>query len=307
MEPQVTDANEALFRTHHPSLGFEPVVFILTQKHSRHRFWVIYPCANQPTGEYTHAGGMEIHIQPFFHSPFDRITTFPDFQPDPISRYLDTREFLTSEDIRIIRRHFPGAFGIQILRCETALLLFHSSEEIYESWSRSGYHLTLGGLQVGWIVPNLEPSTPRVHCGHAISMTPAPSSTTASPETPGPSGVPGPSDALERGGVHGCLGLKIELQEGQRAITTVTHAFVNANAKQGAFRRKLTFAYMKAREAIQRFSTPLRNLSIAAEVSRDPSNKDAADPKHQTPVGRRVYLAGTKQQVSVTVNLIFSN
>jgi hypothetical protein len=100
-------------------------------------------------------------------------------------------------------------------------------------------------------------------------MTPAPSSTAASPKTPGP------SDALERGGVHGCLGLKIELQGGKRAITTVTHAFVNANAKQGAFRRKLTFTYMKAREAIQRFSTPLRNLSIAAEVSRDPSNKDA--------------------------------
>jgi hypothetical protein len=78
----------------------------------------------------------------------------------------------------------------------------------------------------------------------------------------------------------------------------------NSNAKQGAFRRKLTFAYMKAREAIQRFSTPLRNLSIAAEVSGGPSNKDATnnateDPKHQTPVGRRVYLAGTKQQVRV--------
>lgn len=288
------------------------MVFILTQKHSGHRFWVIYPCANQPTGEYTHAGGMEIHIQPFFQSPFDEITTFPDFQPDPISRYLDTREFLTSEDIRIIRRHFPGAFGIQILRCEAALLLFHSSEEICESWRRSGYYLTLGGLQVGWIVLNLEPSTPRVHSGHTISMTPAQSSTAASPETPGPSGVPAPSDALDMGGVHGCLGLKIELHGGKRAITTVTHAFVhsNANAKQGAFRRKLTFAYMQAREAIQRFSTPLRNLSIAAEVAHDPSNKDATnnateDPKHQTPVGRRLYLAGTKQQVSVTDNLIF--
>jgi hypothetical protein len=97
------------------------------------------------------------------------------------------------------------------------------------------------------------------------------------------------------GGVHGCLGLKIELQGGKRAITTVTHTFVNANAKQGAFRRKLTFAYMKAREAIQRFSTPLQNLSIAAEVSRDPSNKDAtrnatADPKHQTLVGHISYM-----------------
>lgn len=103
---------------------FEPVVFILIQKHSGHRFWVIYPCANQPKEtEYTHAGGIEIHILPFFQSSFDEITTFPDFQPDAISRYLDTREFLTSEDIRIIRHHFPGAFGMQILRCEVALLL----------------------------------------------------------------------------------------------------------------------------------------------------------------------------------------
>jgi hypothetical protein len=149
---------------------------------------------------------------------------------------------------------------VQILRCEVALLLFHSSEEIQQSWQRSGYYLTLGGLQVGWMVLKLEPSTPTLHSGRTVSMAPTPSDITTSE-------IRGPSNPSELSEVHGCLGLKIELPGGETAIATVTHAFVYSNAKQGALRRKLTFAYMKAKAAIQRFSTPLRSLSIAAEVS----------------------------------------
>lgn len=69
LESTVTPTNEALIRTHHPSLSHISTVYAVTEG-SRNCMWVVfYTCFVHNHIKATHAGGREIQIVPRLERP----------------------------------------------------------------------------------------------------------------------------------------------------------------------------------------------------------------------------------------------
>jgi hypothetical protein len=64
----VTSENESLFRTYHPSLASQSEAYALKERHTARSIRVVI--LTQESGLIgAHAGGREIHVQPYFESP----------------------------------------------------------------------------------------------------------------------------------------------------------------------------------------------------------------------------------------------
>jgi hypothetical protein len=104
VEPTVTCSNEQLVRTYHPFLSQVDDVWALKVPDEK-CIWIVAPGAHATLVMSTHAGGREIH----FHSVgiMERTTTmWPRWQGDPIRAALNSRRFLSQDDLNILREMF---------------------------------------------------------------------------------------------------------------------------------------------------------------------------------------------------------
>jgi hypothetical protein len=147
----------------------------------------------------THAGGREIHVKPLYINP-----VFPDYISqgiyDPINRELNPRRFLTAGDLNNIRNLYTQVVGARVLICGIVVLLFKSLYDMRLAWN-TGIVESIGSLKVLYDVAE-HTETRAEHWSYAVSGNP------------------------DNFNCSVCLGLRLKLPNGQEAITTVTHGFV---------------------------------------------------------------------------------
>jgi len=257
-------------------------VFILHQKYTSKRYWVILCVQSRPL-QHTHVGGMEILIQPWFRSTMGERDTFQ-ARPDPIHEYIDTTKFLTLGHTGIVREYWPEAVGIRILRCECAIVLFPDRSSLERAWWNSQV-CSFGGLELGFALMEMKSST-------------LPSATLVMVETGDQVG-----DATNPRLMMACIGLKLRLpgghtdSAGQVVLTTVTHGFV----KEPMHLEKwigpwLKNHYVKIRSSIQRFLPKPLPQMVEVQICE---TKRANARNSRGPLGKVIALAATSQVVSL--------
>ncbi|ODM19119.1 hypothetical protein SI65_05736 [Aspergillus cristatus] len=156
-EEYVSPKNEQLIRTHHPALANQPYVSVKRDSFGE-LMWVVWE-TNNTTITPTHIAGRELHIVPRFLAPEVAGGCWPGraILPDPISRRINPRRCLLTQDLNAIRNKFPHAIGIRILISGFALLVYHNVHDMNADWDR-GVPKSIGGLTVGYIIKKLNPS-----------------------------------------------------------------------------------------------------------------------------------------------------
>lgn len=204
----------------------------------------------------------DVHVVPFHNSPvlaggswFDRA-----YRPDPISRNINPRRYLRPADITTVRRAFPSSIGIRILISRFALIVYQNTDQMYEDWN-TGVPETLGGLTLGYILEDFEPSTITL----ASEMS---TSTSANNFT----------DVA-------ALGLRLRMPDGRECVTTATHAFIHYKRKSPMKRFFSHWARM-ARNSLESFQHPATPICQPAQIL-------TAAAKSHNVLGRKVWAAGT--------------
>jgi len=265
LEPIVTRQNERLFRTHHRSLKIASSVAIRFDVHLRKEIWVGQFWTAAPAD--THAGGMEIHQLPPFRYP-DYAVMLPLMSLFPY--LLNPRRLLTAEELNKLRLMYPHACGVQLLIGGQLVILFKTESDMRASWSR-GLCSEIGGLQVVYNVLDCQPSHDPVVPGAVVQNFPA-----------------DPKDPL----AWVCLGLKVKMQDGRDAITTVTHGFVKLPKKGEKRWRAITASYFDHIKAkLRNFQTPRRETVIPA-VARSSSMSP-----YNSPIGKIVTLFRSNKKI----------
>ncbi|KAJ5102462.1 hypothetical protein N7532_002991 [Penicillium argentinense] len=259
---EVVPQNERFLRTFHPALRSEPSVFILHQKYTNKRYWVILCIRGRPL-LHTHVGGLEILIQPWFRSTMGERVTFQ-AHPDPIDEFIDTTKFLTPVHINIAREYWPEAVGIRILRC-----------------------LLIRGLELGFALMEMNPST-------------LPSATLAMVETGDQvRDAANPKLMMACIGLKLRLPGGQTNSACQEVLTTVTHGFVKEPVHlENWIGPWLKQHYVKIRSSIRRFlPAPLPQI-VEVQICETKRSNRLANPRNSSgPLGRVIALAATGQIV----------
>ena len=266
LEPKVTDSNKELFRTHHPSLSQQTVVYWTKGSWGR-SIWVV-----EIDGHHvgTHAGGIGIHLIPRgFTQELKcmRPNIWPtNYQEDPIPETLDPRKFLAPTHLNILREMFPTSIGARVFVSGFIVLLFKDHAAIKKSWTQDGISHVFGNLRVCYDVLENIPTNQRICSGAKISA-----------ETD-------PSNALA------ALGLKLRLPQGYEAITVPTHAFVASRPIRWTPFLRISSWYTAIKTKLSRFA-PIHGVSIPAIGH----TRDRLD--QNSPLGRVVTLVHSLHQV----------
>lgn len=81
----------------------------------------------------THAAARETHLLPSFEIPIARPA-----RPAPLTRQINSRRLLRSEDFHRISILFPGSVGVGVLICNFIIILFDSESGGLFGVGRSG-------------------------------------------------------------------------------------------------------------------------------------------------------------------------
>ena len=242
----------------------------MTEKDGR-TIWVITPKADISC---THAGGREIHIIPYYQRPL-QTQMYAVGRTDPVSGVINTRRFLSEEDLNIARQAFPSAVGMRVYFSSFAIVLFRSQNDLDKSWRNDQLVTEFGGLRLGYDVIDTHTMTVESKdVKHEISV--------GKPVARLPDWL----------GSSASLGLKLRLSSGICCITVPTHAFVKLpkQIKSQAMLR-LVNQLARVKLAMRRFSPGRSEPTPAIGTSR----------KHLTnsPLGRVVWIAGESIKVCV--------
>ncbi|KAK2874954.1 hypothetical protein FQN49_001928 [Arthroderma sp. PD_2] len=273
LEPTVTAENEALFRTHHPSLASASWVMAVRLRRSEPYIWVVVLQPDTDTSLIdTHAGDREIHFRPAFLSPFlgnPRMNT----PAGPSRLPVNVRRMLTAKDLNDIRLYWPKSIGIRILISGLALLIYANESDVSHDIARCPTQF--GDLELGYVLQNHVPtaeaaaagdsttvgaSQPAVESGHAVSLA---------------AGAP-PSTAL---------GLRLRLKSGVEAITVATHGFVSDS--RASPMEYLSYWMNSTKKSLSRF--------LPFMASRDLTSDDEVRETitYRSPLGKTVWLSNT--------------
>lgn len=147
----------------------------------------------------------------------------PISRPDPLTRRINSRRLLRSEDLRRISTYFPGSVGVRVLICNFVIISFNSQRAMHVCWGL-GEVETVGGLRVRYSLldyeltshPVIGPNQLAVGTGHSVADR---------------------ADTIES---QECLGLRLRLPSGQETITVTTHAFVQYSVTKSPIRLRLS-------------------------------------------------------------------
>lgn len=255
----VTPGNEIMIRSLHRSLQACGEVFVHEQ--SGKTMWLVSPTNNSTPLRDTHAAGREIHIFPKFELPPPDLR----FREDPVCRTIFCRGLLSDEDMRIIREYFPGSVGARVLICGFLVILFDNKKALKKSWEQ-GVVNYVGSLAVKYAIRD---------CMTACDVTP---SRNASINRPG--GL----------GENSCLGLRLRLENGIEAITTVTHSFVGFPDGPTATRARFLDWTGAIRSALAKFCLSRKTDSTPALAQRERRRRN-------TSLGAEVWMDGMSDKV----------
>ncbi|CAG8939211.1 unnamed protein product [Penicillium salamii] len=268
--------NEQFVRTHHPSLSSQEGVRVSESAFGEPVWLVLSPLA---ASQSVYAGGRPIHYFPgdyaidTSYGPFGPlIPRTPEKYNEHFDRYINPRRFLTPADLDSLRELFPEAVGVHLLIAGFLVILFEEERHVLDACN-TVWPLELAGLQVCFQLTHLSFTTAPVESGNILKET----------------------SKQGNNAFAGCLGLKLKLQNGSTAVTTVTHGFVrNSNPSPSRFDTGLrVFAMMvdQMKQKMRRF-LPFkageydRALVMAKET-----------PTDNTPVGKQVSLAVSNRTI----------
>ncbi|CAG8903156.1 unnamed protein product [Penicillium egyptiacum] len=265
LEPNVTNANQQLIRTHHPFLSYLHLVWMVQESNDKW-IWVIAPDSVPKIAIGTHAGGLEIHVQPWGHME-RTIVIWPKLQPDPLNAILNPRKFLSQDDLHLLQEMFPCALGVRVFISGFIVILFKSRSDIKDSWLHDGFADSFGCLRLRYDILQDEPIRTVIPRGAAITTR---------------------SDCIDG---YAALGLKLRFPTGQEAITVPTHAFVTLRAMLPMPLLRMSDWYQKIKRKMARYLPIRRNSSVPA----------VGTARHRTvgtsPLGKNVFLVGESQQI----------
>ncbi|KAJ5782257.1 hypothetical protein N7457_004031 [Penicillium paradoxum] len=265
IEPKVTDTNQRLLRTHHPSLSQLDSVYLVEE--SEHKWiWVVSPGFDETRSIGAYAGGLEIHLKPT--GLMERTTTmWPKYQSDPIPAILNPRKFLSRHHLHLLREMFPTSLGARVFISGFIVILFKSRADMENSWLQDGPASTFGTLRLRYDILEDTPTRTMVSKGAAIAARP---------------------DCVE---AYAALGLKIRFPGGQEAITVPTHAFITLRSIRSAPLLRIADWYGHIKMKLARYSPIKSGLSMRAIGSA------RRHPMGNSPLGQQVFLAGDSKQI----------
>lgn len=154
-----------------------------------------------------YAGGRPIHYYPGDYKqekPYSPLTPrSPEKYNQHFDRYINPRRFLTPADLDSLRELFPEAICVHLLIAGFLIILFGEEQHVLDAYDNVS-PVELAGLRVCFQLTHYNFTTAPVESGNTLKET----------------------SKKENNAFAGCLGLKLELQDGSTAITTVTHGFV---------------------------------------------------------------------------------
>lgn len=267
----INKENEQFVRTHHPSLSSQEDVFV-SESVFGEPVWLV--CSPLAASQSVYAGGRPIHYYPgdyTLETSYDLITPrSPEKYNQHFDRFINPRRFLTPADLDSLRELFPEAVGVHLLIAGFLIILFEEKRHVHDAYN-DVWPLELAGLQVFFHLTHYSFTTAPVESGNILKET----------------------FNQKNNAFAGCLGLKLKLQNGYTAVTTVSHGFVR-NPNPSMFDKGLQVCEMivdQMKQTLRRF-LPFRAgehdraLVMAKETLTD-----------NNPVGKQVLLAVSNRTV----------
>lgn len=263
--------NEQFVRDHHPSLSSQASVFV-AESVSGEPVWLI----GSPliASQSVYAGGRPIHYFPgdhFLDIPSGILTPrSPDKYNEHFDRYINPRRFLTPADLDSLRELFPEAVGVHVLIAGFLIILFADKRHVHDAYSEV-WPLELAGLRVFFHLTDYSFTTAPVESGTVLKET----------------------SEQRINDSAGCLGLKLRLQNGSTAVTSVTHGFVRLPGPGRFGNRLRVFDTLvdKAKRKLQQF------LPFKAGEDDRALVMTKETPTDNNPVGKQVSLASSNRMV----------
>ncbi|KAJ5765130.1 hypothetical protein N7520_004689 [Penicillium odoratum] len=261
------DENEMFVRSCHPSLCSQGTVMV-SESSFGEPVWLVLSPITAP--EKIYAGGRAIHYYPAHHSEFIPWLLSPRSTAGYnryFDRYINPRRFLRATDLNSLRELFPAAIGATVLIAGFLIILFDDMQHVRNAYTEI-YPLELAGMLVYFDVARDELSTTPVEYGLDTDTRIGEENTRA-----------------------GCIGLKVRLQDGTEAITTVTHGFVNCPGTSLATTMLNVVRQMldKAKKTLVRY--------LPARIAEDNRFITYSGVLTNNPIGREVLIAASHHRI----------
>lgn len=261
-------------RSRHPTLSSRERVWVSTSSFGEPVWLIDSPITGS---ESVYAGGRPIHYFPgdyFEYIPTGILTPrSPDKFNQHFDRYINPRRFLRPADLDSLRELFPEAVGVEVMIAGFMIILFENVQHLQDAY-REVWPLELAGLRVFFDIVRYSFTTAPIESGLGVS-------------------------ADTSGTRAGCLGLKVQLQNGCTAITTVTHGFVHCPgvSKPANIMHLFRMMLNKAKRSLARH--------LPARVGDD--HGPFITPKGvltNNPIGRQVFLSSCNKQVCSSIQTL---
>lgn len=190
-------------------------------------------------------------------------------------RFINPRRFLRPTDLDGIRELFPEATGVEIFIAGFMVITFDDMHHVQDAYADT-WPLELAGLRVFFDVVRYDLTASAIEYGLGLSTSPG----------------------LESECRAGSVGLKVQLQDGSMAITTVTHGFVHlpGGSKMNHVKSLVQHMLNKAKESLRRY-LPARVRENTTLVM--PSGVQRRDLTNN-PIGRGVWTAESHRMVCLS-------
>lgn len=276
-ETHITKDNEQFVRDHHPSLSSQGWVFVSESVFGA-PVWVIGSPLSASQSVY--AGGRPIHYYPGDYSQFIdcdpiRSPQLSDRYNQHFNRYINPRRFLTPADLDSLRELFPEAVGAHLLISGFLIILFEEIIHVQRAYSEI-WPLELAGLRVFFHLTKHSLTTTPIESGSVLKETVLKEISEKLPDT------------------AGCLGLKLRLQDGLIAVTSVTHGFVRCPSswRKSSDRLRIFPAFLERAKLKLKRSLPFKTREDDPSLIR--TNEILTD---NNPVGKEVSLVLSNKMV----------
>ncbi|KAL3471811.1 hypothetical protein BJX99DRAFT_19516 [Aspergillus californicus] len=261
--------NEQFVRSYHPTLSIRERVWVCTSSFGE-PVWVIdIPITGLET---VHAGGRPIHYYPadwMEYIPRGILTPrSPEKYNAHFDRYINPRRFLRPADLDSIRELFPEAVGAEVFIAGFIIVLFSKPQCVQDAYSEI-WPLELAGLRVFFDVVQYTATTTPIESGFGVSYR--------------------ASEPYLRAG---CLGLKVQLNNGFTGITTVTHGFVHLPGKS-----RSTDTMQLFRSVLDKAKTSMRRYLPARVTNDDSSFVRSKGRLTNSPLEKEVWLIDTNRKI----------
>lgn len=253
-----TRDEELLVRSLHPSLRDCEHVSVVEDGQVGAPLWLVRASEAKCIKD-SHAAGREVHVLPDHSAPPLKYRSIPASYTNVET--INPRSFLSPEEIKSIRKAFPGSTGAQVLLTGWLLIMFAEKKAMEACWGK-GTPDEIGGLRVGYTLASFQGTAETIESSRGVSDKP---------------------DTFIQ---QAAIGLRLRLPGGLEAITTVSHAFVRLTDPRMSDRRKRFMEHiLRAKDYLKKMR-PQPSQAPTAGILRSKLFGNS-------PLGKKVWLGGT--------------